>query len=396
VTMSSAAIPAAAGSIRSAEIFVAASAVLLALAGRHLATIRIGFRRRVAPDAAHDPLAWPTVDVVVPVHEEAAHIAEKIANLKELDYPAERLAFWIVDGSSVDGTAALAASAFDGDPRFSILNSRRANKTAQLNAALRRCRSPWVLFTDADARFVPGTLKELVREAGRGTPAGAVGSVVVPVRSHPWEALHWRIADRIRLAEAAACSASIVTGPCYLMRRDLLAQFPAGVAADDVHVAFRSAAAGLRTGFTDAGVVELRCPVSIAEMVRHKYRKGRAYLTEIFRFLPAAPRIPAPFRTIFLRRASHVLLAPVVGFLLAAAAATTVARSGMAGAGVGAGLALAAGLLLAFRPTWRSAAGLAVVLAGVIAAAIFSLPFHRQRASFRKIDARRRVAPDVS
>ena len=385
--MLSAAIAVDAGPFR---LFVAAAALLLTLAGGHLATIRTALRRRESPDGAHDPPAWPAVDVVVPVHEEAAHIAEKIANLKELDYPSERLAFWIVDGSSIDGTALLAASAFGGDPRFSILNSRRADKTAQLNAALRRCRSPWVLFTDADARFVPGTLKALVREAGRGGPAGAVGSVVVPVGSHPWEALHWRIADRLRLAEAAACSASIVTGPCYLMRRALLAQFPAGVVADDVHVAFRSSAAGLRTGFTDAGVVELRCPVSIAEMVRHKYRKGLAYLTEIFRFLPAAGRIPAPFRMIFLRRAAHVLLAPLVGALFAAAAATAVARSG-----VGAGLAVTTGFLLAIRPTWRSAAGLALTLTGVIAAAIVSLPFHRQHASFRKIDARRRAAPDA-
>jgi len=345
-----------------------------------------------APGETHDPSAWPAVDIVVPVHEEAAHIAEKIANLKELDYPSERLSFWVVDGCSVDGTAALAASAFGGDPRFSILNCGRADKTAQLNTALRRCRSPWVLVTDADARFVPGTLKALMREAGRGGPAGAVGSVVVPVGSHPWEALHWRIADRIRLAEAAACSASIVTGPCYLMRRDLLEQFPAGVVADDVHAAFRSSAAGLRTGFTDAGVVELRCPVSIGEMVRHKYRKGHAYLTEVLRFLPSAARIPAPFRAIFLRRAAQVFLAPLAGTLFAAVAATAV-RSGMAGAG--AGLAVAAGFLLAVRPTWRSAAGLAVTLTGVIAAAIISLPFHRQHASFRKIDAGRRVAPDA-
>ena len=367
--------------------------VVPTLAGRHAVSVRIGSRRRDPPEDPRDPLEWPSVDVVVPVHEEAAHIAEKIANLKELDYPAERLAFWIVDGSSVDGTAALAASAFREDPRFAILTCARADKTEQLNAALRRCRAPWVLFTDADARFVPGTLKDLVREAGRGVPAGAVGSVVVPVRSHPWEALHWRIADRIRLAEASACTASIVTGPCYLMRRDLLAQFPSDVVADDVHVALRSSAAGLRTGFVDAGVIELRCPVSIVELVRHKYRKGHAYVAEIFRFLPRAARIPDPFRAIFLRRAAGVLLAPLVAAVLAAVVASALANSGTAGAG--AGLVLAAGLLV-LRPAWRSVLGLAVVLTGVIAAAIVSLPFHQQHASFRKIDARRRIAPGAS
>jgi cellulose synthase/poly-beta-1,6-N-acetylglucosamine synthase-like glycosyltransferase len=277
--------------ILAVEILVAAAAPML-LGAVYVARLGAGARRRPKPAQARDPVSWPRVDVVVPVRDEADYIPAKIANLRALDYPPELLAFWIVDGNSNDGTPGLAAAAAGGDPRFSILDAGRADKIAQLNCALRRCRAEWVLVTDADARFGQGALKALVREAGRGTPAGAVGSAVVPARSHPWEALHWRIADRLRLAEAASGSASIVTGPCYLMRRDLLPLFPEDVVADDVHAAFRCAAAGLRTGFVDAGVVELRSPISIAELVRHKYRKGHAFVGEVLRYLPKAASFP--------------------------------------------------------------------------------------------------------
>src|SRR5437868_14868814 len=108
------------------------------------------------------PLVWPAVDVVVPVHDEAAHIVGKIANLQNLEYPGP-IAFWIVDGQSRDQTRALASEAAAGDERFSILDAATADKTAQLNygfaasaagfaasaAAFPSCRSEWVLVTDA-------------------------------------------------------------------------------------------------------------------------------------------------------------------------------------------------------------------------------------------------------
>ena len=384
--------------ISGVEILLAAAAAPLLLGAGYVAWIRAVAHRRPASPPPGEPASWPRVDVIVPVRDEAGYIAGKIGNLREIDYPPELLAFWVVDGNSNDGTREMAAAAAAGDHRFSILDAGRPGKIVQLNCALRRCRAEWILFTDADARLRPDTLKVLVREAGRGTPAGVVGSAVTPVRSHPWEALHWHSADRLRLAEAASGSTSIVTGPCYLMRRDLLASFPDGVVADDVHAALRCAVSGMRAGFVDAGVVELRSPISIAELVRHKYRKGLAFVGEVFRYLPKAASFPSPFREIFLWRAAGMLLAPFAAGLAAAAAAAiavAVARAGPASAATEAALALGTAAVLAARPRWRAALGLAGLLAAVLGAAILSHPFIRQHASFSKIDAGRRTVPEL-
>jgi len=375
------------------EVLSAAAAAPLLLAAGYAARIRRGARDAAGPEA-QDPAEWPRVDVVVPVHDESGYVAEKIANLRALDYPPELLRFWVVDGASGDGTRALAAAAASGDGRFVLLNAGFADKTAQLNLALSRCRADWILFTDADARFLSSTLKILVREAGRGERAGAVGSAVSPVRPHPWEALHWRIADGLRLAEAASGSASIVTGPCYLARRDMLPRFPDDVVADDVHAALRCAAAGLRVGFVDAGVAELRSPVTVAELVRHKYRKGRAFVREVCRYLPGAASFPSPFRGMFLWRTAQILLTPVAA-VAAAALLVATARGGPAPAAAEAILVAGALAALAVRPRWRAATGLAALLCGVLGAAILSYPFFRRRGSFAKIDARRRAAPEL-
>jgi hypothetical protein len=182
------------------------------------------------------------------------------------------------------------------------------------------------------------------------------------------------------------------------MRRDLLVSFPDDVVADDVHAALRCASRGLRTGFVDAGVVELRSPISIAELVRHKYRKGLAFVGEVFRYLPKAASFPSPSREMFLWRAAGMLLAPfAAGTAVAASAAIAlaVARAGAVPAAIEGALILGAAVAFAARPRWRAAVGLAGLLAGVLGAAILSHPFVRQHASYSKVDARRRGAPEL-
>ncbi|MGH9442877.1 MAG: glycosyltransferase [Thermoanaerobaculia bacterium] len=336
----------------------------------------------------------PFVDVVVPVHDEAAHMAEKIENLRALDYPPGRIAFWIVDGDSKDATGPIAEAAAAGDPRFAILRLGVADKARQLNLAFPRCRGEWILVTDADSRLGTETLRELVRDGEAAPPAGTVGATVVPVRPHPWEALHWRASDEIRLREAAVGSASIVTGPCYLVRRGLIDRFPAGVVADDVYAAFRTAAAGFRTGFIAADVIELRTPESLRELISHKYRKARAYIREIFRFLPFAAGMRGPARRHFVRHAIQMVVVPP----LAAAVALFAVPAILAFPGPTTRAALAAGLaacLAAFSSEWRRRAGLAVLLTGVLLAAAVSLAFVPRRPPYRKVDARRTPVPGV-
>ena len=304
---------------------------------------------------------WPFVDVVVPVHAEEFLVGPKIANLKALEYPRERIAFWIVDGASKDQTAGNANRAIAGDPRFILLQAGVADKTAQLNLVLPQCRGAWILVTDADARLPPDTLERLVAEGESDSRVGAVGATVHPLGAHPWERLHWQVADRVRLSEGARGSASIVTAPCYLLRRGLVPSLPEDVAADDVHVAFRASAAGWRVSFIAADVAELRSPATLAEMLRHKHRKAAAYLRELIRFFPRRNRARSLPKAALRRHAARTLReflgrrenpAPIPARI-----------------------------------------GLAAVLGAALLSAAATLPFARPRARFPKIDSRRARVP---
>ena len=255
---------------------------------------------------------WPEVDVIVAVRNEIGYIVEKIQNLRELRYPADKMRFWIVDGASTDQTVSLATETIGQDRRFHLLKLGKGNKITQVNAALKHCRGDWVLITDADARLGPDTLEKMIQVGLSDPKIAAMGSPVRPGVSHPLDRHHWVIADRLRMEEGWRGFSSIVTGPCYLFRRDLLESYPEDVFADDVHVAFSSFVKGRRVRYVPCDVQELRCATELWVFLRHKHRKAHNYLIEVFRFLPKMRQMPAMARRIFVRRAAQMTAGPLL------------------------------------------------------------------------------------
>src|SRR6185369_11992902 len=110
--------------------------------------------------AAYAGAALPEIAVVIPVRNEQRFIAGKLANLRNADYPAERLAIIVVDGGSSDDTAALVEAARDsGDPVTLVRVSDARGRADQLNAVLSGLSQQIVVVTDADAELDPGCLR---------------------------------------------------------------------------------------------------------------------------------------------------------------------------------------------------------------------------------------------
>lgn len=123
------------------------------------------------------PPAWPTIVAVIPARNEAGSIGRTIRSLLSQDYPG-RLEAIVVDDASQDGTAAIAinaAEAAGAGERLTVLSGRPlppgwtgklwAVKQGVEAAAARRPK--YLLLTDADIVYGPGTLKRLVARAER-------------------------------------------------------------------------------------------------------------------------------------------------------------------------------------------------------------------------------------
>ena len=334
----------------------------------------------------------PRIDVVVAVFNEDRTMPGKIANLEALDYPADRLRFLVVDGGSNDGTAAQLARWAARDARVDLLQHGAADKAAQMNVALARCRAEWVLVTDADARLPPDTLRAMLRET-RTRPGVDVVGTLASTPGHPLEQVHWQVSNWIRRREWSLGTTGLVIATCYLFRRRLVQRIPDGCAADDVHVACKAAASGKRVGLAEVTVLEIRAPATAWGVLRHKMRRTRGYLREVLRFLPSVARMAGPMRLVFAWRALALIGVPLaalaaLGWITSAALGGQVPAA-VLGASAALLAALAAGIwaLGRYRPGHKSLLVVypAVTLA-ILSLALLSYPFARKTGSLERVE----------
>jgi glycosyltransferase involved in cell wall biosynthesis len=159
----------------------------------------------------------PEVSVVVAAYAEQDVIAERVANLRALDYPSERLEILIACDGSPDATAARAR-----DARADVvLELPRGGKIRAQDAAVERARGEIVAFSDANVGWEPAALTALVAPFADHHVGYVCGQVsFVNERGDNQEGLYWRYEMALRQLESRVRSVTGGNGAIYATRRD--------------------------------------------------------------------------------------------------------------------------------------------------------------------------------
>ncbi len=161
--------------------------------------------------------APPRVSVIVAAYSEQEVIAERVANLRALDYPGERLEIVVSCDGSPDATAARARDA----GADIVLELPRGGKIRAQDAAVQRARGEIVAFSDANARWEPTALAALVApfaDAHVGYVCGQVS--FVNQHGDNQEGLYWRYEMALRALESRVRSVTGGNGAIYATRRE--------------------------------------------------------------------------------------------------------------------------------------------------------------------------------
>ena len=117
----------------------------------------------------HPDAAWPDVDVVMPIRNEALHLETAIESVRRQAYPG-RLRILLGVGPSTDGTEALADRlAADSDDLTVVANPSGRTPSA-LNAAIRAGSAPVIVRVDGHSELSAGYVRravEILRDDGR-------------------------------------------------------------------------------------------------------------------------------------------------------------------------------------------------------------------------------------
>jgi cellulose synthase/poly-beta-1,6-N-acetylglucosamine synthase-like glycosyltransferase len=169
------------------------------------------------PPAPPTDAELPSVSLVVAAYREQDVIADKVANARALDYPADRLQLIVACDGSPDETPARARAA----GAELVLELPRGGKIRAQDAAVRAARGELVAFSDANAFWRPDALRRLVAPFADPQVGYVCGQVsFVNDGGTNQEGLYWRYEMALRGLESRLASVTGGNGAIYATRRE--------------------------------------------------------------------------------------------------------------------------------------------------------------------------------
>jgi glycosyltransferase involved in cell wall biosynthesis len=216
--------------------------------------------------------------VIVAAYAEEAVIASRVANLRALAYPADKLELIVACDGSPDETARRAWEA--GADK--VLELPRAGKIRAQDAAVAEAGGALLAFTDANSDWQPDALYRLVSAFGDERVGYVCGDVrFIDDGGDNQEGLYWRYEMRLRELESALRSVTAGNGAIYATRPEsyLIVRPMMG---HDISFPFNMVKRGWRAVYAmDARASEKMAPSIDGEYARKRRMASRTWPTVI-------------------------------------------------------------------------------------------------------------------
>jgi glycosyltransferase involved in cell wall biosynthesis len=270
--------------------------------------------------------------LIVAAHDEQEVIGAKVRNALALDYPRELLELIVACDGCTDATAQRAR---EGGADV-VLELPRGGKIAAQDAAVERARGEIVAFSDANALWEPGALRELVgvfEDPRVGYACGRVRFVqsAQGVQATNQEGLYWRYEMALRARESRLRSITAGNGAIYATRRaSYIVVDP--IMGHDLSLPFNM----VKRGWRAVEVASARATEKMVPSIEGEWRRKRRMMSHtwpiVLRGGMLSPRgYPPDYALMIL---SHRLLRYATPGLHALALAANVALVALSGGGL--------------------------------------------------------------
>ncbi|MGH9444196.1 MAG: glycosyltransferase family 2 protein [Terriglobia bacterium] len=183
---------------------------------------------------------FPSVSVVMAVHNEAPMLPQKLQNLLRMDYPCDRYEIIVVSDGSTDSTMD-AIRGFENGRVRALALPRHEGKASALNLGVQSAHGEIIVFTDARQQIEDDAVKNLVANFADPEVGCVSGELMLGAcgesqsQSTVGAGLYWRVEKLIRQWESAAGSVVGATGALYAARKRFLGPLPKGTLLDDIY-----------------------------------------------------------------------------------------------------------------------------------------------------------------
>ena len=185
-------------------------------------------------------------------YNEEEIIAEKMANIRQIDYPKDKLCvMWVTDGSN-DGSNDLLRQY----PEVTLVYSpERRGKAAAMQHGLHENKAPYVVFTDANTMLNSSSIREIVRQFMKDGVSCVSGEKRVAARSEgqvaaEGEGLYWKYESTLKRWDSELYSAMGAAGELFAVRMEHYREAPGNALLDDFMMSMLIVKDGHRIAYT--------------------------------------------------------------------------------------------------------------------------------------------------
>ena len=194
----------------------------------------------------------PDVTLMICAYNEQDVIEEKMENIRQLNYPKQKLCvMWVTDGST-DRTNEL-LSAY---PEVKLVFSpERKGKAKAMQHGLKTNKAPYVIFTDANTMLNADAIREIVRQFMKKNVSCVSGEKRVAAR-HTGEAtaegegLYWKYESTLKRWDSELYSAMGAAGELFAVRMEHYRPAPGNALLDDFMISMLILKDGHRIAYT--------------------------------------------------------------------------------------------------------------------------------------------------
>lgn len=171
---------------------------------------------------------YPTMTIVLTVHNEEDVIVERLNNLLSLNYPQDLLEVLVASDGSTDKTDALVESISQDEPRVKLLQTAGGGKSLTQNKAIPEARGEIILLTDADTNFDRNIISNLVRNFA-DPRVGCVSGKLILMNKHGGiaasQGFYWQYETLLRNLESKLGCLHTASGIALAFRKALFRPF---------------------------------------------------------------------------------------------------------------------------------------------------------------------------
>ncbi len=183
-------------------------------------------------------IIYPTVGVLVPVHNEEAVIRKKIENIFSINYPTDKLTIWIGSDCSTDSTEKIIYRDEQSE-NSSVGCTVRGGKTGIVNNLAPIIEADIIMLTDANTMHRPDCLKAIVRnfaDARVGVVAGHIDHISGKSKEDEetsGENIYRFFESRQKILEGQLHSTISAFGGFYAIRKKIFKPIPSNSYSND-------------------------------------------------------------------------------------------------------------------------------------------------------------------